>query len=91
MDTEKLKNHLSEINRIPNQKWLENLSDRKVKELEFHNRDRDRNKIESIDTDTYNKIYSNKKFYSTVQKSTQFCKRWINNNSKDNFFGLCLW
>lgn len=78
--------HLDEIARIPSEDWIQGLSDRKLRELEFHNRDRDREQIESLDQDTYEKFYANKKFYSTVEKSTAYCENWIAVNAKDKVF-----
>lgn len=86
MELEELKSHLGDIARIPNQEWIDGLSERKLKELEFHNRDRDRVEIENLDQDTYEKFYSNKKFYSTVRKSAEFREKWIEKHSKGQVF-----
>ena len=74
MELEQLKTHINEIAKIPNQGWMDDLDERKLKELEFHNRARDRAQIETLAQDTYDKFYSNKKFYSTVRRSTEFCE-----------------
>ncbi len=86
MEPEQLKMHIEKISRISNKDWLKSLDDRKTKELEFHNRDRDRQEMKNIDQDTYDKFYANKKFYSTVRKSTQYYEDWIAKNAKGKFF-----
>ncbi|MCK9274000.1 MAG: class I SAM-dependent methyltransferase [Syntrophales bacterium] len=86
MNSEQLKKHLYQIDTISNQEWMAQLSDRKRKELEFHNRDRDRENIETLDQDTYEKFYGNKKFYSTVRKSTEYVENWIRKYAKDKIF-----
>ena len=86
MELEELKTHLDSIARIPNQEWMDGLSSRKMKELEFHNRDRDREQIEHLDQDTYDKFYANKKFYSTVRKSSEYRTNWIDTNAKGKVF-----
>ena len=40
---------LKDISKIPDSEWQESLNERKKRELEFHDRDRDRKKLESID------------------------------------------
>lgn len=86
MDKAQLILQLEELRKIPNSDWINGLDERKAKELEFHNRDRDRQKINTLDKDTYDKFYSNKKFYKTVQKSTQYCKKWISENAAGKIF-----
>jgi hypothetical protein len=48
-----LKVHLDEIAKIPSSAWMAGLTQRKIRELEFHNRDRDKQLIEEYDKDTY--------------------------------------
>ena len=86
MDLEQLKTHLNEIANVPNQEWMDGLDERKLKELEFHNRARDRAHIESLDKNTYDKFYSNKKFYSTVRRSTEYCASWIAEHARGRVF-----
>ena len=62
-----LKKALEQIDLIENEDWLRSLEDRKLRELEFHDRDRDRDKIASIDQDTYEKFYGNKKYYRRLE------------------------
>ena len=60
---------------------------RKLKELEFHNKDRDLNRVkESQANDTYEKFYGNKKYYSVTARSRNYTDSWIKNNSKDKVF-----
>jgi ubiquinone/menaquinone biosynthesis C-methylase UbiE len=86
MNHEELKKHLDQINAISNQEWMNGLNERKIKELEFHNRDRDRAKIETLPQDTFDKFYGNKKFYSTVRRSTEFVDNWIREHAKGKIF-----
>lgn len=86
MDKEQLIRHLDGLSEITNEQWLASLNLRKKRELEFHNRDRDRNLIESLDQDTFDKFYSNKKFYSTVKKSTDYQEAWIKRHGENKVF-----
>ena len=62
------------------------MNERKLKELEFHNRDRDRDQVENLDQDTYDKFYANKKYYSTVRKSAEYRVKWIDTNARGKVF-----
>ena len=67
---------------------------RKLKEIEFHDRDRDRKKEvfagidsdEVTDRDTYEKFYGNRKYYKSTQDSNSYIDNWIKNESKDKIF-----
>lgn len=61
-----LRGSLEAISRIPSDSWLATLDERKRKELEFHDRDRDRALIKSLDQDTYERFYGNKKYYLSL-------------------------
>ncbi len=82
-DLEKI---LDEIDLIQNDEWLKSLEERKLKELEFHDRDRDRAKIASLDKDTYEKFYGNKKYYSATRASKAYTQQWIDCQAKNNVF-----
>jgi ubiquinone/menaquinone biosynthesis C-methylase UbiE len=86
MDIQKLIAHLDDISRITNQQWLQSLNDRKLKELQFHNADRDKQRIKDLDSDTYEKFYGNKKFYKTVNKSKKYLADWIKSEAKGKVF-----
>ena len=66
MNIDALKNRLVEIETISDQQWFNSLSERKKKELEFHDKDREPSRIESLDRDTYEKFYGNKKYYKAT-------------------------
>ncbi len=86
MELEELRSHLQEMEKISDEYWLNSLSERKKKELEFHDMHRDRSKAEEMrqaDADTYEKLYGNKKFYSTTALSNSYMDEWIKNNVKD--------
>ena len=86
MEAPELIAYLKKLRKIPNKDWIDSLDERKARELEFHNRDRDRKEIKNLDKDTYDKFYSNKKFYTTVQKSRQYCENWISKNADGKIF-----
>jgi ubiquinone/menaquinone biosynthesis C-methylase UbiE len=86
MDVVQLKTQLNEIASLSNKEWMDGLDERKLKELEFHDRDRDRSIQETLDKDTYDKFYSNIKFYSTVKRSTDYCENWMAENAKGKVF-----
>ena len=86
MELSRLRTHLQEIEKLSDEYWLDSLDDRKKKELEFHDMHRDRSKAEElqeVDQDTYEKLYGNKKFYSTTALSSNYLEEWIRTNSKD--------
>lgn len=86
MELERLMTHLNEIARIPDEEWMDSLDERKRKELEFHDRDRDKTQEKALDRDTYEKFYSNRKFYSTVSKSTEYVDNWIAEHARNKVF-----
>ena len=76
-----LRHRLTEISRITDAEWLRSLDDRKRRELEFHDRDRDRSRIESMDSDTYERMYGNKKYYKATHLSKRYVEDWIRTTS----------
>jgi len=86
MDVETLKRRLREIEAISNQRWLDGLSERKKKELEFHDKDRDPSRIESLDNDTYEKLYGNRKYYRATELSKTYVDNWIRENVRNKIF-----
>jgi len=86
MDVEVLKNRLREIETITNQQWLDSLDDRKKRELEFHDADRDTARIESLDKDTYEKLYGNRKYYQATGLSNAYMDNWIRENARNRVF-----
>lgn len=83
--------------RITNDEWVKSLTDRKIKELQFHDAHRDRAETEGqgLDStattenvqgaaqDTYEKFYGNKKYYNGVRRSREYVANWIATNSKN--------
>lgn len=86
IDVEALKNRLREVEMISDQQWLDSLSERKRKELEFHDADRDTSRIESLDKDTYEKLYGNRKYYQATGLSSAYVDNWIREHVKDKVF-----
>jgi len=76
------------IDKISDQEWKAGLANRKLKELEFHDIDRDKSRIEAIknNSDTYEKFYGNRKYYLAVRRSGQYVNDWIAAESKDMIF-----
>lgn len=72
-----LSQSLDRLAAIPDEEWLKSLDDRKRKELEFHDRDRDRQLIQTLDGDTYEKFYGNKKYYRATELSKAYVDSWI--------------
>lgn len=87
IEVKNLLNALNVIDRISDEKWKSSLNERKIKELEFHDRDRDENIVkDTIENDTFEKFYGNKKYYKVTKRSNEFVKRWIEVNSKGKVF-----
>jgi ubiquinone/menaquinone biosynthesis C-methylase UbiE len=80
--------HIDEIDRIDNETWVIGLNDRKVKELEFHNRDRDPNfkKEANASEDSFEKFYGNKKYYNTITRSRSYIRNWVEKHAKGKVF-----
>jgi len=78
---------IDEIDRVGNDKWFESLSDRKIKELAFHDQDRDESRVQaSKSNDTYEKFYGNKKYYKSTKRSTEYVDDWIKNEGRGKIF-----
>ncbi|MCB9094286.1 MAG: class I SAM-dependent methyltransferase [Halobacteriovoraceae bacterium] len=69
-----------------NQTLLSDLSARKKAELEFHNRDRDKEYTKQLPQDTYELLHGNKKYYKTIQLSRTYVDNWIKTNAKGKIF-----
>jgi SAM-dependent methyltransferase len=78
-DVRKLIEHINSIDRISDAEWIATLNDRKLKELEFHDRDRDNTVVKKAQesSDTYEKFYGNKKYYRATKRSNEFVLDWI--------------
>ena len=91
---EELLDALKDIDKIDNQVWQESLTERKIKEIEFHDADRDRKKEvyagidaeEVQDTDTYEKFYGNRKYYAATVDSNEYVDNWIETEAKGKIF-----
>jgi SAM-dependent methyltransferase len=80
---------LRELNRLAmktNSNWMESLSERKIRELEFHNQFRDKNLRKNISQDTFDKLYGNEKYYKTIKLSTEYIENWIKENANGKIF-----
>lgn len=81
-----LNQSLDRLAAIPDEEWLTSLDDRKRKELEFHDRDRDRQLIQTLDGDTYEKFYGNKKYYRATELSKAYVDSWIARHAPGKVF-----
>lgn len=81
-----LRLQLDEVAKIPKEAWLDSLNDRKRKELEFHDQNRDRQLMQSLDEDTYERFYGNKKYYAATEASKRYVDEWIARNSPGRVF-----
>jgi len=86
MQLEVLQQRLKEIEAIADEQWMSGLTERKKKELEFHDADRDAAKIESLDKDTHEKIYGNRKYYDATGLSKDYVDAWIQEHCKGKVF-----
>ena len=86
MDVESLNKRLKEIEMISDQQWLDSLSERKKKELEFHDADRDITRRDSLAKDTYEKLYGNRKYYQATELSSAYVDNWIRENARNRVF-----
>jgi len=78
---------IDKIDRISDEEWKNTLNDRKIKELQFHDKDRDENIVnKTVASDTYEKFYGNKKYYKITKRSSLYVKNWIKRKSKDKVF-----
>lgn len=83
---EVLHQRLNEIEAIADEQWMAGLTERKRKELEFHDADRDETKIVTLDAETREKIYGNRKYYDATGLSKDYVDNWIRDNVKGKVF-----
>jgi SAM-dependent methyltransferase len=76
-DLRDLRSTLEDLTEIPDAEWMRSLEERKLKELEFHDRDRDRAAIAELDEKEHAELHGNKKFYSVVDASHAYVDEWI--------------
>jgi len=81
-----LRDHLAQMSAITDAEWMASLDDRKRRELEFHDRDRDRKAIKNLDQDTYERFYGNKKYYDATQDSKDYVDNWIKTHAPGKVF-----
>lgn len=86
MQVNELLMHLREIEKIPSEQWMKTLNKRKIEELEFHDRDRNRETTAQLDQDSYDKYYGNRKYYKATDKSRKYAQTWIAKNCSDKVF-----
>jgi len=85
-EIETLRMELKKLESITNEQWLAGLNPRKRAELDFHNKDRDRKRVAEIGKDDFEKYYGNKKYYTTVERSTGYTVDWIRKHAAGKIF-----
>lgn len=86
MNLEELRARLRAIDAISNEQWMAGIAERKRKELQFHDANRNRELAASLDSDTYERFYGNKKFYRATGPSRAFVDDWLVRNAKGKVF-----
>lgn len=87
MNADTLISHIKMLEKITNEEWLSSLDDRKRKELEFHDLDRDKSRVDELKaSDTYEKFYGNRKYYSATKRSNDYVDGWVKENAKGKIF-----
>lgn len=81
-----IRESIARIDCIENETWMRMLDERKRRELEFHDRDRNRGVLETLDSDTYEKFYGNKKYYAATEDSKRYVEAWINAQAPGRVF-----
>lgn len=86
MDVGALRSRLTEIEAIADHQWLAGLSERKKRELEFHDADRDAERAKALDKEAYEKVYGNRKYYQATDLSKDYVDQWIRDKAKGQVF-----
>lgn len=86
MDTQELLRQLDVIKSNPNKEWLAGLEDRKLDEIDLHNKLRDEKVVTSSDKTTQDSLYGNVKFYRAAHLYIQFIEAWIQEHSRNKVF-----
>ena len=85
-DIEGIIEQLTRIERIGNDEWMKRLNARKRAELEFHDRDRNRQALPQPGSDTYEKFYGNLKYYDATGLSKTYVHQWIDMHAPGKVF-----
>ena len=87
MSAENLQELLLEKKRtLTKEYWYDSLNGRKKDELEFHNKDRDKDIVKALPQDTYEMLHGNKKYYKTTEISNKYVRNWIETEAKGKVF-----
>lgn len=85
MSLDTLLKDLQKLENVSNETWMASLSSRKIQELTFHDQHRDQSQ-ETQSSDTYEKLYGNRKYYQATGSSKDYVKNWIEQNAKGKVF-----
>ena len=83
---QKLLEQLNKLSQKTNAEWIKGLEERKLDELKFHDKNRDKTILSNLPKDTYEQLHGNKKFYKTVSKSSDYVNEWIKSNAPGKIF-----
>ena len=88
MNVNELISQINDLKKISDKTWQEVLNKRKLLELEFHDRDRDKSRMEQLakNKNDFEEFYGNKKYYKTVRASREFIDTWISREVKGKVF-----
>jgi ubiquinone/menaquinone biosynthesis C-methylase UbiE len=80
---------LDRLATITDAEWQASLSERKRRELAFHDEHRDRARAEALretDQDTYERFYANRKYYDATTLSKTYVDDWIRHEAPGKVF-----
>ena len=86
MNKDELIEKIKILNKRNKTNLLLNLENRKMKELEFHNKNRDERLNNQLSQDMYEELHGNKKFYTITQTTSNYIDNWIKKFSKGKVF-----
>jgi SAM-dependent methyltransferase len=85
-DVDNLLQQVSLIDRISDEEWKGSLNERKLKELEFHDRDRAPDAARDAEVAEDEHLHGNRKYYSATRRSNDFVTDWIRRESRGKVF-----
>ena len=79
MSIRKLRQKVIAVDKREDKNWATSLSERKLKEVSFHNKKHTELELakENKAVDTYEAVYSNRKYYKAVKSTSEYLDQWI--------------
>ena len=78
--------HLKARHQFKSPDWIDTLEERKRQELDFHNFEREKCKVEVVKTQQEMGVHANKKYYSINAPHKAYLDRWLEANARDKVF-----